>query len=196
MKSQYNRWRIAFFTLVGLIFLLVFTVVLLFHKNFPEVMDEHFIQQAPLTDEAIFTIQTNKGCLNALIASRIENTRSEVPFMVELTEDKVQFRSAFSVLGQEVPVTVNFLPDVVANGDLLLKVETFSLGLLNLPVEQVLQLISGWIHFPDWIKTYPVDSVVELKVTEIKVNEDDTIHFRFTRFDLEQDLIELEMVVE
>ncbi|MFC0561785.1 YpmS family protein [Halalkalibacter alkalisediminis] len=196
MRKNANKWKIAFFTLSGLVLLLVITVVLLFYKHFPEVSEDHFIQQSPSMDEATFTIQTNKGRLNSLIASRIEQTPSEISYMVELQEDKVQFRSAFRVLGQEIPVTVNFLPEVVANGDLLLKVETFSLGLLSLPVEQVLQLISGWIDFADWVVTYPVDRLVEIKVTEIRVNEKDTMHFRFTRFDLEQDIIELEMIVE
>ena len=196
MKKPFNKWKIAFFTLSGLVLLIVMIVVVLFYKHFPEVSEDHFIQQSPSADEATFTIQTTKGRLNNLIASRIEQIPSEIPYVVELQADKVQFRSAFGVLGQQIPITVNFLPEVVDNGDLLLKVETFSLGLLNLPVEQVLQLISSWIDFEDWIVTYPVDRVVEIKVTEMKVNEEDTIHFRFIRFDLEQDHIELEMVIE
>jgi uncharacterized protein YpmS len=196
MKNNLRSWQIAFFSLLGLVMFIVITAVVLFHQYFPDVTDEHFTYQSPLKKEATFTIQTNKERLNTLIATRIEENPSDVPYMVELLEDKVQFKTAFQVLGQRVPVTINFLPEVVNNGDVILKVETFSLGLLNLPVEQALQLISTWIEFADWIVTYPAERIVEVKVTEIKIENNDNISFQFTTFDLQQDKIELEMVVD
>ncbi len=176
--------------------MVIFTIFMMFQRYLPEVTDEHFMQHSKGTDEATFTIQTNKQRLNQLIASRIKEEPAEMPYMVELLEDHVQFRSAISVLGQRVPITINFLPEVLENGDLLLRVETFTLGLLNLPVEQVLQLITSWIDLADWIITYPADRVVEVKVTSIKLDENESIYFKFTTFDLEEDLIELEMVIQ
>ncbi|ARK29166.1 YpmS family protein [Halalkalibacter krulwichiae] len=194
MKDQnFVGWKVAFFSLLSVILLLVFITFLLFQRNFPEVSEEHFNQQAPGTEDAIFLIRTDKAKLNALIQKYIEQEDPDHPYIVEILVDKVQMRSFVKVLGRHVPVTINFAPEVVNTGDLLLKVETFSLGNLHLPVEQVLQFLSGWIELADWIVTYPKQKLVEVKLSEITVNEHNTIQFRFTIFDLEQDIIELEM---
>ncbi|WP_332694135.1 YpmS family protein [Halalkalibacter lacteus] len=196
MKKSNQVWKIAFFALSGLVVLVIIFLFVLFQRYFPEVDENHFIQKQPTEEEATFNIQTNKAKLNTLIASRIEQTPSDISYMVELLDENVQFRSAFRILGQEVPVTINFKPVVVPNGDLLLKVETFSVGILSLPVDQVLQFISNWIEVAEWIVTYPSERVVEVKVTEIKVDKNESIRFRFLTFDLEKDNIELEMIID
>ncbi|MFC0473691.1 YpmS family protein [Halalkalibacter kiskunsagensis] len=196
MKKNNHVWKIAFFALSGLVVLVIIILFMLIQRYFPEVDENHFVQKQPTTEEAAFVIQTNKARLNTLIASRIEQTPSDISYMVELLEENVQFRSAFKILGQEVPVTINFNPVVVPNGDLLLEVETFSVGILSLPVDQVLQFISNWIEVADWIVTYPSERVVEVKVTDIKVDENESMRFRFLTFDLEQDNIELEMIID
>jgi uncharacterized protein YpmS len=191
-----NVWKIAFLTLCGIVVLVFIILFVLFQRYFPEVDESHFVQKQRTTEEATFVIQTNKERLNTLIASKIKQAPSDISYMVELLDKNVQFRSSFQVLGQEIPVTINFKPIVVQNGDLLLEVETFSVGILNLPVDQVLKFITNWIEMEDWIVTYPSERVVEVKVTELRIDKNASMRFRFLTFDLEQNNIELEMIID
>jgi uncharacterized protein YpmS len=191
-----NVWKIAFLTLCGIVVLVFIILFVLFQRYFPEVDESHFVQKQRTTEEATFVIQTNKERLNTLIASKIKQAPSDISYMVELLDKNVQFRSSFQVLGQEIPVTINFKPIVVQNGDLLLEVETFSVGMLNLPVDQVLKFITNWIEMEDWIVTYPSERIVEVKVTELRIDKNASMRFRFLTFDLEQNNIELEMIID
>ncbi|MDT8862023.1 YpmS family protein [Alkalihalobacillus sp. MEB130] len=194
MMKRNDSWKIAFLSLLGLVIVSIVVVFMLFQRYFPEVEEHHFSPKEPVEEEATFLIQTNKSRLNAFLSLKIEEDASDIPYIVELIDDRVQFRSAFRVLGQEVPVTINFLPSVAPNGDLLLEVTTFSLGILQLPVDQVMQLLSNWLELAEWIVIYPSEKMVEVKVTEIEVDETDSMKFRFVTFDLDQDRIELEMI--
>lgn len=196
MKSNQNKWKIAFFSLVSFIVLLLVLTFLLVRNFLPNVEEESFISREPIEKEASFLIQTNKDKLNQLIASRIEQAPSEVPYMVELMEEDVQFRSTFSILGQNIPVTVNFNPEVEQNGDLFLSVQSFTLGFLQLPVDRVLTIMKEYLTLEDWIEILPSEKAVIIRVTDIQINEKDTMFVRFQTFDLVNDVIELEMILE
>ncbi|MBP3951453.1 YpmS family protein [Bacillus suaedae] len=196
MKSKQNKWKIAFFSLVSFIVLLLVLIFLLVRNFLPNVEEESFISREPIEKEASFLIQTDKDKLNQLIASRIEQAPSEVPYMVELMEEDVQFRSTFSILGQNIPVTINFNPEVEQNGDLLLSVQSFTLGFLQLPVDRVLMIMNEYLSLEDWIEILPSEEAVIIRVTDIQINEKDTMFVRFQTFDLENDVIELEMILE
>ncbi|GAE25883.1 hypothetical protein JCM9140_1904 [Halalkalibacter wakoensis JCM 9140] len=194
MRRVNQGWKIAFFALLGFIAVCSIIALILFQRYFPEVDERHFEPTQPTGEEATFLIQTDKSKINALIATRIQEQETDMPYMVELMNDSVQFRSAIRIVGQEIPVTINFIPLVSPNGDLLLEVQTFSVGILQLPVEQILQLLPTWVELAEWIVPYPSERAVEVKITEIQVDESDTMQFRFLTFDLEQDNIELELI--
>ncbi len=194
MKKSEQVWKIAFLSLLGFVLVTIIVAFVLLQRYFPEVEEQHFVPQQPTGEEATFHIQTDKARLNSLIASKIAEHPGDIRYIVELMDDSVQFRSAFWMLGQEVPVTINFYPRVTPNGDLLLEVRTFSIGILNLPVDQVMQILTNWLELADWIVTYPSDKLVEVKITELQIDENESIMFRFLTFDLTQDKIELEMI--
>ncbi len=196
VKQRMNGWKVAFFSLLTCLLVGFIIVAVLFQRYLPEVEENHFTQQESYANEATFFIQTNKSRLNSLISSQITTNQTEIPYIVELTEEHVQLRSSFPVLGQEVPITINFQPVVASNGDLLLEVETFFVGLLRLPIDRVLQLIYEWMDLPEWVEIYPTERLVEVKMTELRIDDHKSISFRFITFDLENDRIELEMTVE
>lgn len=195
MNRAMNGWKIAFFSLLTLILIAFLIFMIFFLRYFPEVSQDHYLQQQPSAKEATFSIQSDKMRLNSFIASQIAANPTEIPYMVELTNEHVQFRSSFTILGRNVPVTINFQPIVAEDGDLLLEVETFSVGILYLPVDRVLQLIYEWIELPEWVEMYPSDHLVEVKVTELTVEGNESMRFRFITFDLKEDHIELDMIV-
>ncbi|MCL7747002.1 YpmS family protein [Halalkalibacter alkaliphilus] len=194
MRKSEQVWKVAFLSLLGFVMVTAIVVFMLFQRYFPEVEEQHFLPKQPTGEEATFHIQTDKTRLNSLIASKIAEHPADIRYIVELMDDHVQFRSAFRMLGQEVPVTINFYPSVTPNGDLLLEVRNFSVGILNLPVDQVMQLLTNWLELADWIVTYPSEKLVEVKITEIQIDENESIVFRFLTFDLTRDNIELEMI--
>ncbi|WP_152608137.1 YpmS family protein [Halalkalibacter okhensis] len=194
MKKSEQAWKIAFLSLLSFVLITIIVAFMLVQHYFPEVEEQHFVPQQPTAEEATFHIHTNKAKLNSLIALKIAENPGDIQYVVELLEDSVQFRSAFRILGQEVPVTINFYPTVTPNGDLLLEVRTFSIGILHLPVDQVLQLLTNYLELAEWIVTYPSEKLVEVKITEIPIDENESMMFRFQTFDLEQDKIELEMI--
>lgn len=194
MKANHNKWKIAFFTLSIVVAIILVLLVFLMQRLFPEIDDHTYLPKQETREEATFFIQTDKQRLNQLIAKQIEKEPSDIPFVVELLHEDVQFRSTFSILGQNVPITVNFKPAVEQNGDLVLEVDSFSLGLFQLPVDRMLQLMKEVLDLEEWIVIHPHERMVEVNVTEIEVDAEQSMYFRFATFDLINDNIELEVV--
>ncbi|WP_165763720.1 YpmS family protein [Halalkalibacter urbisdiaboli] len=193
MKKQLS-WKGAFFVLAGLILICILMVGIVLARYFPEVDDSHFEMKTGTEPAAsLFEIRTGKQQLNQFIAKQIEKENHAFRYIVELTDEHVQFRTSLLVLGQEVPVTINFSPTVTAQGDLLLHMDTFSLGGIRVPEVRVLQLIKDFIELPKWVEIYPSDRLVHAKVTALTISQDITL--RITSFDLVNDQISLDMTI-
>ncbi|MET3505866.1 YpmS family protein [Halalkalibacter oceani] len=193
-KMDKVNWKIAFFTLLGLLICLGLACMIMIVRFFPDAEEDYFVPKERGAEEASFVIQTDRSRLNTYLAKYLQEQESEMSYLIELTDEVVQFRSSLPIMGQNVPIEMNFFPAVAENGDLLLEVRSVAVGLLQLPVERVLQLVDAWVERPDWVNIYPGERLVEVGITELEVGENEVFSFRMVTFDLPNDRIELEMI--
>ncbi|WP_100406540.1 YpmS family protein [Bacillus solitudinis] len=194
MNRQIFTWKNGFFFLVSLCILILICLFIFVQRYLPEVNSNHWIDNQVVGEkESTFTIHTDRKRLNYFIKQQIEEQNSEFRYMVELQEDYVHFRTMFTILRRDVPVTINFHPEVSAQGDLLLHVRMFSIGGLSLPADRVMQLVKEFVDAPSWIEIYPKEKMVFVKVTQLRIDE--RISFHFSSFDLRRDKIELDMTI-
>ncbi|MCM3712635.1 YpmS family protein [Alkalihalobacillus oceani] len=193
-KMDKVNWKIAFFTLLGLLICLGLACMIMIVRFFPDAEEDYFVPKERGAEEASFVIQTDRSRLNTYLEKYLQEQESEMSYLIELTDEVVQFRSSLPIMGQNVPIEMNFFPAVAENGDLLLEVRSVAVGLLQLPVERVLQLVDAWVERPDWVNIYPGERLVEVGITELEVGENEVFSFRMVTFDLPNDRIELEMI--
>lgn len=194
MKSGSNRWKLAFISLAAVCIGILISLIVIFFMFFSGSDSSQYIPQEPTGEQALLQISSNREQLNNLIANATDELAEDTPYTIEVLQDDIEFQSSFSVLGQSVPITVEFVPDVAENGDLLLEAQHFSFGPISLPSEQAMQLMSNVTNLPEWVVFYPSNSVIELRLSEASFN--DQYSFRATAFDLEADQIEFEMYVK
>ncbi|MCM3762625.1 YpmS family protein [Alkalihalobacillus oceani] len=193
-KMDKVNWKVAFFTLLGILVCLGVACLIIILRLFPAADENYFVPKERGAEEASFLIQTDRSRLNTYLAKYLQEQESEVSYLIELTDEEVHFRSSLPVMGQNVAVEMDFFPVVAENGDLLLEVRSVAVGLLQLPVERVLQLIDAWVERPEWVNIYPGERLVEVGITELEVGENEVFSFRMVTFDLPNDRIELEMI--
>ncbi|GAE30366.1 YpmS family protein [Halalkalibacter hemicellulosilyticus] len=191
MTIQEKKWKTAFFILlsiIGILFILFFISIL---RLFPTAEGDLFESQPIHTGEALFTIETDKQRFNQFIGQLLAETESEVPYLIEFGDSNLQLRTRFDIMGQEIPLVIYFNPEVEPNGDLRLMVDSFELGLFSLPVDRMLMLLNDILELEHWIIIYPTEELVELKVSEIPLGEDERMSLRFNTLDMKEDYIEL-----
>ncbi|MCM2676675.1 YpmS family protein [Alkalicoccobacillus plakortidis] len=193
MRSSKNGWKFAFFLLAAVVFILIIVLFIMVRTFFPEAEESHYTPNLPANEEGLLTISSTREQMNQLIAEASSQLEEETPYTVELLSDFVEFRSTFSILGQSVPISVEFEPEVANSGDLLLTAESFSFGIFNIPSDQAMQLLKNNTELPDWIVIHPSESMIEVQVTNAQF--DDRYSFRVQAFDLANDEIEVEMFV-
>ncbi|MFA9459107.1 YpmS family protein [Halalkalibacter sp. AB-rgal2] len=189
MTIQEKKWKTAFFILLSIKGILFILFVILILRLFPTAEGELFESQPIHTDESLFTIETDKQRFNQFIGQLLAETESEVPYVIEFGESNLQLRTRFDVMGQEIPLVVYFNPEVEPNGDLLLMVDSFELGLFSLPVDRMLMLLNGTLELEHWIIIYPTEELVDLKVSELPLDENERMSLRFKTLDMEKDHI-------
>ncbi|WP_185971054.1 YpmS family protein [Alkalicoccobacillus porphyridii] len=193
MNEKRNYWKVAFISLVAVCVCLIIAFILMVRVYLPEAEPSHYTPQPAGGEQALLHINSSREQLNQLIAEASLDVEEETPYTVEVLANGIEFRSTFPILGQSVPITVQFIPEVAENGDLLLEAESFSFGLFNIPSEQAMQLMSNVADLPDWIIIHPSESLIEVNISEARFN--DRYSFRIQQFDLENDQIDIEMFV-
>jgi uncharacterized protein YpmS len=188
-------WKLGFFVLLALLTLIFATVLAFLFRLSWSSEPYHFEDAEEMKGEASFTIMTDRDRLNRLMEVEIANLieDGEPPYRVVLTDEHVEFQANMQLLGFQAPITIQLLPTVAQNGDLVLEVDSFSLGGIQLPIEHILQWMSQMEDIPEWVVFYPKERLVVAEVTTLQVDE--RLSFRFRTFDLYSDQIEAEMIV-
>ncbi|BAB04900.1 YpmS family protein [Halalkalibacterium halodurans] len=188
-------WKLGFFILLALLTLIFATVLAFLFRLSWSSEPYHFEDAEEMKGEASFTITTDRDRLNRLMEVEIANLieDGEPPYRVVLTDEHVEFHANMQLLGFQAPIIIQLLPTVAQNGDLVLEVDSFSLGGIQLPIEHILQWMSQMEDIPEWVVFYPKERLVVAEITTLQVDE--RLSFRFRTFDLYSDQIEAEMIV-
>ncbi len=137
---------------------------------------------------AKFTVETTKRDLNDLINTYINQVlkTNQANFDVIVDED-IKLNGELFAFGVPIPLQVAMDPVVMDNGDLVLKMNSLSLGLLDLPRGRILHYINRQVETPDWLYFDSENEQIYLAVTSIEV--DSNLRFRVDALDLSTDSI-------
>lgn len=188
-----NKWKVAFIVLSVVVLVAIVVMFVAVRTMLPEPDNVPYTTGAPTDEEGLIDIHSTKAQLNEFILEATNDLQEETPYSVELGSDSVEFQSTFRFLGQSIPITIHFDPEVADNGDLLLRAESLSFGFLSIPSEQAMQLVKNHTELPNWIVVHPSESLIEVQLTNARIN--DQYSFRVIEFDLARDEFQVEMFV-
>ncbi|WP_026694914.1 YpmS family protein [Peribacillus kribbensis] len=178
-----NKWKILFFSLLGLNILIVLILMILIYK--PNG-NERYIQKPSAGDDAGFTIHTNKKDLNVLINRYLdqEGLRGGISYDVELKQD-VELYGTVPVFGRDLELKMTFKPKALKNGDLLLQQKSVSVGSMKLPVAYVLSMVSSYYKTPEWVVIQPDEKLIYVSLQNMDLKSN--IEVKAKKFDLKND---------
>lgn len=163
------NWKRLFFIIlsfnlisIGVIIFLIFGPV----KNvtFPEV-DRYMTEES-----SEFTVRTTKQNLNELINAYIDKLSegSNHRYQVLLDED-VHLLGELPVFTTTVPLSIHLEPDVLDNGDLILKQKSITIGMLQLPNKKIMEYIKKYLPMPEWVIVNPKEEEIYVAISNMDI---------------------------
>lgn len=184
-----NKWKAAFFTLLLLILLIPAAVLfLLFKDPGGGSLDRSMLDSDIRDNQKLLSIHTEKEQVEDLLNKELRKKAPDVNVYVNLRDEAV-LNGSFVAFNQELPYQITFEPEVMDNGDLLLKEKDMQVGRFPLPGDEVFTLIKNTIDFPEWVDVYPADESILMRVTEMPTKPGYAV--KAEEFDLKKDSIKL-----
>lgn len=169
MKFKTN-WKLLFISLlaINIVCLIVF-LGMLFIPNKTAEIDENIDEQ----DYIDLLVETDKEDLTNLINSYLKKEAKDnaLSYKVLLTE-RVMLVGSITVFNKDIDLVMTFRPEVIENGDLLLKQEAFTVGQVDLPVTFVLRYINDYYNLPEWVQIDAKKQNIYVYLSEMKVKSD------------------------
>lgn len=187
-----NPWKISFFLLAGLILagiVYLFSVVAAVSDSDPLPTTKPDTRQYNT-----LTVQTTKADFEGIANTYIYQAMDKDAMAIDLAvEDEIVISSELEVFSYRLPVKMYFNPNVLEDGNLMLKQSSLEIGKLNLPPSTVLKVLKDSEQLPPWM-------VVRSKEEEIFINLDDLpisgdIKVKAKEIDLQRDEILLEIFI-
>jgi uncharacterized protein YpmS len=171
MKNGFDikNWKALFFALLGFNLIFIFWILLLIFLPFTP---KEPIPQKPLTTEEVaqFTISSSKQNLNKLVNTYLEELSNHTKIEYSVTIDNyVTLVGSIVAFERDIPLTVRFDPEVQKNGDLNLRVQSISLGRLELPNKRVLEYVKKNYPMPEWVIVNPAAESIYAAVTKMEM---------------------------
>jgi uncharacterized protein YpmS len=186
-----NQWKSAFFILLAVMVIVPVIVVSLIFVDENGRGGSGNVE--PPEGEPIFTIKSTKDQLNYLIKEQLAELKSgssKFDYDVKL-KDTVTVDGYFTFFSDKIEFTMDFQPQVLDNGNLLLKEESIRLGALSLPGEKILEFIKGSTDLPEWVEINDNKETILIKLTQIELREN--LFLKAESFDLKNDDIRFKM---
>lgn len=188
-----NKWKTLFFILFGanalIIILLSIFIFVLPGEEPPSRPDRE-------TGDLMvpFTVETNKADVSKVINLYIEEEAGESPvdYRIFLTE-AVELYGMVEVFATAIDFKMTFEPEVVDDGNLLLKQKSMSLGGLPIPVEYVLKFIKDYYPVPDWVEIDPANRAVHVGLMDMETKSG--MKIAAEKFDLRNDEIRFKIFI-
>lgn len=185
-----NKWKWAFFLLVG--FLVAFVLVMVFLIFQP--VEQTSSKVSENRKEVPFKVTTKKDDLTELINYYLEKEglTGPVHYEVNLTNE-VELYGTLPIFNTNIQMKLTFEPTAQDNGDLLLKQKEISIGQLPLPVSYIMSFIENQYKMPGWVDIQPDEEQIYVHLTELKVNNG--LKVEVTDFDLVNDHIQFDLLL-
>lgn len=190
-----NKWKTAFFTLLLLFLIIPIAIaVVLFKDPAGGQLDRSSLDNNIGDNQKLLSIHTEKEQVEDLLNKELRKRAPDVNVYVNLRNDEAVLNGSFIAFDQELPYQVTFEPQVLENGDLLLKEKDMQVGRFPLPGDEVFTLIQKTVAFPEWVNVYPKDESILMRVTEMPTKPGYAI--KAEEFDLKKNSIKLGVYTE
>ncbi|MBM4762032.1 YpmS family protein [Bacillus sp. B15-48] len=191
-----NKWRLAFFILLGVVMLLFISVMIMVsssvHNEELNSLNNNQLNEG--NGEVTFEVAANKADLNKIINHYLQEEGFTGPINYQVfLDEEVELYGSFPVFGQNVQMLLTFEPRALESGDLILIQKTISIGTLKLPVSYVLKFIHDNYKLPEWVHIQPSEEMVYVSLQELELKSD--IKVRANSFDLKRDDISFTLLV-
>ncbi len=181
-----NRWKLAFFSLLGIVGVFIITLFILASTPFEQTELKQETNEVLKDKHVSFLVRTNKADLNKLINHYLVEEGFTGPMEYQVfVKDNVELYGTFPVFGQNLEMVLTFEPQALENGDLLLKQKSISIGSLNLPVTYVMKVIEQNYKLPHWVEIQPKNESIYVSLQEMELKSD--IKVRANSFNLQRD---------
>lgn len=141
-----------------------------------------------------FIVQTTKQNINdlsnAYIDQFLEGTNHS--YRLEIDED-IHLIGELPVFSTTLPLSVRFEPLVQDNGNLILKQQSISLGLLELPNQKIMEYLDRYLPMPPWVTVNPEEEEIYVALTDMDIRSNFQVEVE--RINLEQDDLSFKIIV-
>lgn len=170
-KKTANKWKYAFISLVGLLIGLTLffgmRIATPRENNYVETTEKFSTYHAPNLQ-----VSTNKEDLNNIISHYLNKylATSKLKYKFYL-ENQALLNGTFEILGHPIDFYLYFEPYVMSDGNIQLQAKNVSIGVLVLPINQVLKQVAK-MDVPDWVEVLPKEEQIILHLDQFVIEED------------------------
>lgn len=181
-----NKFKTAFIALFALVISVV--VYFLFLIMLPREDINKYVETEINIKEPSLTLELNKKETNEIINYYLFDLQKESKVKYTFVLDNLALLVGdIKVFDQTIQLYMYFKPKVLPTGNLLLEIESISMGSLTLPTKEILKYISREYNLPKWVY---VDLDKENVVVDLNNFKLEKIKFNATKIDLVADELE------
>ncbi|SDO30139.1 YpmS family protein [Alkalicoccus daliensis] len=164
-------WKAAFFILLALVIISIAGLWIWVDQNLTVEETESFTApEIENVEGPSFLVSATREDANAWLQRELEEEEDADDFILTI-DDAVYFETSLTVFGMNIPLEVDFQPEVSEDGNIWLREDGFRLGALELPAAQIFHLIGDNIDLPEWISVAPNESSLYLNLRELETEE-------------------------
>lgn len=149
-ETKINWWKWAFICLLAAI--IIGTGVVLNKATAPAPSTE--VAKAVKPSDSSVTVELNKKQVNALAANYLNEflKGQKIKYDFIVGDKYATLTGNTKFLGAKVRFAINFVPERLSNGNVLLKAKGLTVGQLNIPIKFVMGYIAKNYDIPKWVK--------------------------------------------
>ncbi|GGI62935.1 YpmS family protein [Limosilactobacillus caviae] len=155
-----NWWKWAFFCLVAVI---VVSCGVVLNKATAPTPEAEVTKPIKPSDSSV-TVELNRKQVNALAANYLNEflKGQKVRYDFIVGDKHATLTGNTKFLGASVRFAINFIPERLSDGNVLLRAKGLSVGQLNIPIKFVMGYIAKNYDIPKWVKINPQKKTVLL----------------------------------
>lgn len=188
-KTKSNPWKWAFLALLALIIvpiIALYVYLQIASTNLPSTVDEISTTTSQSDETIVAEANLTTMSFNRLVDAVIGG--NAVPY--QLTVDKqVTFSGQIDFLDTQVPYTMEGLPSVTADGNILIDITSIQLADIDLPTETVLTLFQ--LTIPTDLPLQVLANKQQMLIRLDEISADMDFRIRAKEIDLTNDKIEI-----
>lgn len=193
MKNN-HFWKIGFFTIVIINSAIILTIAILLFWPIPKDELAKTKNDVAIGDSSEFVVRTTKENINDLVNAYLTELLKDTKHHYSINlDEKVQLIGELPFFSATIPLQIDFEPIVQENGDLILQVDSISVGKLELPNKQIMKYVGQYLPMPEWVIVKPDEEEVYVKITEMDIKSNFKVYAE--EFDLEKNVIALKIDV-